>query len=102
MTRLTKCCVGVHGIAEDNDVATVNGAVGENGLPGSGGTKAGLVDQEVVADQQGVFHGARRNAEGLHNKGDDEERDDQCDQGELQVRQHVPWGAPGFGAAAWA
>ena len=48
----------VHGIAEDNDVSAVNGAVGENGLPGTGGAEASFIHQKVVANQQGVFHGA--------------------------------------------
>ena len=84
-------------IAEDDDVATVNGSIGKHELPGTGGAEAGFIDQQVVADQQGVFHGAGWNAEGLDDKGDDEQRDGEREQGKLQMFEHVPKAAPRLG-----
>ncbi len=84
MMRLTKCCARVHGIMEDDDVTAANGPVWQEGLPVAAGAEAGLVHQQVVADQQSVFHRAGWNPKSLHDKGDDEQRDDQRQQAKAE------------------
>jgi hypothetical protein len=72
---------GIDGIVEDDEVAAADFAVG--------GEDAGrdfaadlLIGEQEVADEEGRLHGERRDAEGLHGEGGDEERDnDDVEQG---------------------
>ena len=59
--------------------------------------EASFIHQQVVADQQGVFHGAGWDAEGLHHEGDDEHRNGQRQKGKLHVRHHLPRGTFALG-----
>ena len=50
---------------------------------------AGLVHQQVIADQQRILHRLRRNLERLHNEGDHEDRDHYRAQQRLQGTDQV-------------
>ena len=66
----------VVGVLEDDDVAPARLAeAGQMGI-GEGDLRPveELVDQDVVADQQGVHHGAGGDGEGLHHEGADDQR----------------------------
>jgi hypothetical protein len=69
----------VLGIFEHDDVAVLRVGQGQDDLVGEGdmGAVEKLVDEQVVADEQGVEHGARGNLEGLDNEGPDDEGQDQ-------------------------
>ena len=54
---------------KDDDVTALEWAVGQNFfVPSAGAAKNKLVDQQMVADQQGAFHGSGGHFEGLRNK----------------------------------
>ena len=67
---------GVEREVEDDDVAALDGLVGQQPATSARGAVDGFVDEEEVADEQGALHGLRRNAEGLHDEGEHEESDD--------------------------
>src|SRR5580693_1292914 len=53
-------------------------------IPASASTVAQLVHQQVVSDQQGVFHGLRGNLKSLHHEHNDKHGDDDGGQQRLQ------------------
>ena len=57
-------------VLEDDDVAALRVAEGGQAVVGERdlGPVEELVDQDVVADEQGVHHRARRDREGLHHE----------------------------------
>ncbi len=70
----------IHGIAEDDDVAAVDVAIGEQEARGGAGRRVGeLIDQQVVADEEGVFHGAGGDDESLDQAGGAEQQQDDGD-----------------------
>ena len=66
-----KMLPGVNGIVKNDHVAAPDLLVRHHPIANAS-TVAELVHQQVVADQQRVFHRLGRNLEGLHGKGDDE------------------------------
>jgi len=69
----------VLGILEDDDVAGLGIGERQDDLVGEGdmGAVEEFVDEQMVADQQRVKHGARRDLEGLDHEGADDQGQDQ-------------------------
>lgn len=67
------------GFEKDDDVAALHGAVVHEGGPPGGRSKSDPVRDDVIADEQGVLHGAGGNAEVLEDEAKDEKTDDQDD-----------------------
>ncbi len=77
----------VDGVDEDDDVAAtrireLDDALAEDRQPDA---VAQLVDQDVVADLQGLEHRARGDLERLHQEGADEERQEERDRERLGI-----------------
>ena len=87
-------------VAEDDDIAAPNGLVGQHLAPAAAAGEVDLVDQQVVADEQRIFHGLGGDLEGLGQEGDDEDGDDQGHQQGLQGAQYAggQWAAGGAGS----
>ena len=68
----------IHGVTEDDDVAALDLVVRQQVTRDRTGGRVGkLVHQQVIADQQGIFHGAGRDDESLHQgSGAEQEQDD--------------------------
>src|SRR6202035_3421743 len=77
---LHKMLSGMYGIPEDDDVSTLHSLVGHEQIPEAASAIAEFVDQQVVANQQRVFHRLGGNLEGLDDEGDDENCDDHSHQ----------------------
>ena len=58
MARLTRKRSGLAGLEEDDDVAAVDVAVEGEGHPLGRRSEGDAVDEDVVADEQGLLHGA--------------------------------------------
>ena len=59
----------VEGKFEDDHVAALNGAVGQEFfVPGAAAFEEKFVYEEVIADEQGWFHGLRGNLESLNDE----------------------------------
>src|SRR5712664_3158598 len=83
---LHKVLVILKRVFEDDDVAALQRAVGQNlFVPGAASTEDKFIDQQVIADQQGSFHGGRRNFERLDNKSGAEKREDYGDKQGLDI-----------------
>ena len=64
-------------VAEDDDVAAADVAIGEEKAGGGAGRRVGeLIDQEVIADEEGIFHGAGGDDESLDEAGSAEQQQD--------------------------
>jgi hypothetical protein len=72
------------GLEEDDDVAAFDLAVEDEGRPFCWGGEGDAVDENVIADEQGLLHGGGGNLEVLEDEGHDEETDgeDGADRGE--------------------
>ena len=71
---------------EDDDVAALETAVGKKlVVPLAAAAKDELVDEQVIADEQGAFHGLRRNFEGLNNETGAEEGEDDGDEQRFEI-----------------
>ena len=72
------------GLEEDDDVAAADVAVVDEGRPVRGWREGDAVDQDVVADEEGLLHGGGGDLEVLEDEGHDEEADgeDGADGGE--------------------
>ena len=72
------------GLEEDDDVSALDVAVADEGRPCCLRGEGDAVDQDVVADEQGLLHGGGGNFEVLEDEGHDEETDgeDAADGGE--------------------
>lgn len=72
------------GLEEDDDVAALDVAIEGEGCPLSGRGEGDAVDEDVVADEEGVDHRGRGDLEVLEDEGHDEETDgeDGADGGE--------------------
>ena len=68
--------IRIAGLEEDDDVAAVDGAVAHEGRPVRGRRQIDAIDQDVIADEQRVLHGAGGDDEVLKDEGQDEEADD--------------------------
>src|SRR5215210_1449559 len=73
--------------AEDDDVAALDTAERQQAplRPGGPGAVDEPVDEEVVADQEGVLHGAARDVEGLDDEGVGEQQEHRGDDQRLEV-----------------
>ncbi len=70
----------VHGVTEHDDVAAPDLAIRQHGLRcASGGRVDQLVHQNVIAHQQGVFHGCAGDHESLHQAGGGKQQQDDGD-----------------------
>ena len=67
---------GIEREVEDDDVSAIDFLVGQDPGPMMVRAVNGFVHQQEVAHEQGPLHGFRRDAEGLHDEGEDEESDD--------------------------
>ena len=76
MTRLTRIHIRIAGLQEDDDVATMHGAIAHEGRPMCGRRQIGAVDQYVIAYEKSVLHRAGGNDEVLEDESEDEEADD--------------------------
>ena len=66
---------------EDDDIAAADGAVRQKFfIPGAATAEDKFVHEYMIADQQGGFHGWRRNFEGLHHESGAEEREEHGDE----------------------
>ena len=57
---------GIHWIMEDDDVTAPDVAVRQQTVPPGAAAVAKFIHQQVVADQQRLLHGFRRDGERLH------------------------------------
>src|SRR5580698_5371313 len=73
-------------ITEYDNVLSVNWAVGQQPAPDAGVTVVRLVDEKIVANQQGLLHRFRRNLKSLEDESDDKDR---YDDGSCQGLQSV-------------
>ena len=62
-------------LEEDDDVAAMDGAIAHEGCPVRGRRQVHAIDEDVIANEQSVLHGAGRDDEVLKNEGQDEEAD---------------------------
>src|SRR5271166_4652854 len=85
----------IDGIAKDNDVLPLNGVVRQEPFPKVRMSVVDLVHQKVVTDEQRLLHRLRRDLKRLHNKGYDEDRDDNRG-GERLQRVHAARMAAGW------
>src|SRR4029079_9865503 len=60
----------MHRVTEDDDVAAMDLGVGKNVSPESAAGVMDLIDEQVIADQQGVLHRFRGDLERLDDEGD--------------------------------
>jgi hypothetical protein len=76
--------IGLAGFEEDDDVAAVDVAIEDEGRPFCGRGESDAIDQNVVADEEGLDHRGGGNLEVLEDEGHDEETDgeDGADGGE--------------------
>src|SRR5207253_6037817 len=74
-------------IAKNNDVSATDFTVGKEFAPCPTVAVMDFVHQQIVADQQGLFHGFRGNLESLGQKGDVKERHYHCHAQPLRKRQ---------------
>ena len=76
--------VGFAGFEEDDDVAAADVAIEDEGRPFCGRSEGDAVDEDVVADEEGLDHRGRGDLEVLEDEGHDEETDgeDGADGGE--------------------
>src|SRR5208337_3592188 len=81
----------IHRVTENHYVSPVNDGVRKNGLPETARAEAGLIHQQIITDEQGVFHRTGGDAESLDDKGDDEQGDSERQQGELEMFHHMKW-----------
>ena len=66
MARLTKFCLDVDRVSKDDDVAVLDGGVRQKVFADAVGWGIGhLVDDDMVANEQIVFHGRTRDHKGL-------------------------------------
>ena len=93
---LDEVLLGIHGIAKDDDVLPLDTVVGHQPVPQSRMSVVRLVDQQVIADQQGLLHRLGRYLERLHNKRNHEDRDHD---GAGQRLERVQAGGSGSGCA---
>src|SRR2546426_762775 len=71
---------------EHDDVAAFEGAIWKEFLvPSSSAAENKFVNQQVIAYQQRLFHGRRRNLECLHHESGAKKRKDHCNQQRFQV-----------------
>src|ERR1700743_1987900 len=64
-------------------------------------SEVGLVDKQVIADEQRLLHRFRGNLESLHNKRDDENCDCQCARQRLQGIEAIPDSCLRLGFRRW-
>ena len=70
----------VDGVAEYDNIAAAHVAVGQDIFRNrSRGRVSQFVDQQVIADEQRVFHGTRGNHERLHQRGGSKQKQDDGD-----------------------
>ena len=87
---LHKMLGGMNGITKNNHVSPLHLTVGHEEVPEeTASTVAQFVHQQIVADQQRVFHGFRGNLERLHDEGDHKDGDDYGREQRLQRTQGV-------------
>ena len=78
MTRLTTNSPGSEGETKTMMSPRFGIAIGDDFVHVAGlGSQTHAIDEEVIADQQGVHHGRGRNLKCLHAEGDDEQADDE-------------------------
>ena len=73
---LDEVLLRIHRVMEDNDIAARNLLVRHRAICGAAPAIAKFIHQQVVADQQRVFHGLRWNLERLNDERNHEDRDD--------------------------
>src|ERR1022692_391885 len=61
---------GVYRIMEDDDISAPDLAIGQKTVPAHAAAVAEFIHQQVIADQQRLLHGFRRDGERLHEKCD--------------------------------
>src|SRR5690349_17327450 len=59
-------------ITKDDDIAAMDRRIRHQPIPDAAFTVMNFIDQQVVADQQRIFHGFRRNLESLREESDNE------------------------------
>src|ERR1039458_1864813 len=91
----------VYRIMKHHDVAAPHPAVGHEIVSQAASPVAQLIDQQVVADQQCVFHGRRRNLERLHDERDYKNRDHHRSQQRLQRARHARSNRPCSSSIVW-
>jgi hypothetical protein len=64
-------------LVKDDDVTVLDGAVVDEGCPFGGRREGGAVDNDVVADEEGLLHGGGGDFEVLEDEPHDEEADDE-------------------------
>ena len=69
--------VGLAGFDEDDDVVNFGIAIGDEGHPRSFGRVGDAIDEYVVADEEGLEHGAGRDDEILKDEAEDEDAEDE-------------------------
>ena len=76
--------VRLAGLEEDDDIAALDVAIEDEGCPGGGRSERDTIDQNVIADKQGLLHGGGGDFEVLEDEGHDEETDgeDGADRGQ--------------------
>jgi hypothetical protein len=86
---LYEVLAGMNRIVKDHNIAAMHRAVRKDAVQKSVAAVTQLVHQQVVPDQQRVFHGLGRNLESLDDKGNDKDRDHYGSQQLLQRNQPV-------------
>src|SRR5579862_6905807 len=84
-----KVLAGVHGIMKNDDVAAFYRTIRHDTVPNTSTTVAEFVHQQVIANQERVFHGFGRNLKCLHHKCNYENGDHHGCQERLQGGQPV-------------
>ena len=77
---------------EDDDIAAADVAVGQQAVPSGAAAVAKFIHQQIVADQQRLLHGFRRDRERLYQEGDRENGDHHRFRDRLNRRRPIPSG----------